>query len=368
MRVLLINSVCGIGSTGRICTDLAQDFEKAGHEVRIAYGRDPVPDEHQKYAVRIGTDLEVMLHGLRSRAFDAHGLGSTGATKRFLRWAQDYDPDLLWLHNIHGYYMNYKLLFQWIKSRPFMKVRWTLHDCWAFTGHCSYFSAVKCDKWKGMCSSCPQKGKYPASLLFDRSRRNYILKKTCFTSVKNMTIITPSVWLANLVKQSYLKEYEVEVHYNTIDRQIFKPTPSSFAKEHGISDKKIVLGVASVWDDRKGLRIFFRLSSTLSEDYIIVLVGLNDRQIMNAPKNILALKRTNDISELAKIYSAADVFVNPSLEETFGLTTVEAIACGTKAIVYKGTACEEIAEQFGGIAVEQKYEDLVVAIIDAVNN
>ena len=148
MKILMINVVCGIRSTGRICTDLAAEMEAQGHEVKIAYGRETVPEKYQKYAVRIGTDWDVKLHGLKSRLLDAHGLGSKKATKHFLDWAEEYKPDLLWLHNIHGYYINYELLFAWIKRRPDMEVKWTLHDCWAFTGHCSHFSFVKCYRWK----------------------------------------------------------------------------------------------------------------------------------------------------------------------------------------------------------------------------
>ena len=229
MKILLINSVCGIGSTGRICTDLAQEYEAQGHEVKIAYGRDSyVPEKYSKYAVRIGSDLDIRIHGVLSRLFDAHGLGSKSATKKFLKWAEEYKPDLLWLHNIHGYYINYELLFEWIKKHPEMEVKWTLHSCWSFTGHCSHFTFVKCYKWKNHCENCPQKKRYPASLFLDCSKGNFDRKKKAFCGVKNMTLITPSKWLADLVKQSFLKEYPVEVRYNTIDTNVFKPTSGNF--------------------------------------------------------------------------------------------------------------------------------------------
>ena len=172
MKVLMINSVCGIRSTGRICTDLASELEAQGHQVRIAYGRESVPEQYTKYAVRIGNEWDVRLHGVRSRLLDEHGLSSKSATKRFLKWAEEYDPDLLWLHNIHGYYINYELLFDWIKGRPKMQVKWTLHDCWAFTGHCSYFTVARCEQWKTGCTHCVQKKRYPASLLVDNCRKN----------------------------------------------------------------------------------------------------------------------------------------------------------------------------------------------------
>ena len=348
MKILLINSVCGIGSTGRICTDLAQQFEKEGHTVKIAYGRSAtVPEKFQKYAVRIGTDFDVKLHALQTRLFDTHGFGSKRATKKFLAWAEEYNPDLVWLHNIHGYYINVEMLFDWIKSRPNMQVKWTLHDCWAFTGHCSHFTVVNCNKWQTHCEFCPQLRRYPASYR-DNSAGNFDRKKIAFTDVKNMTLITPSKWLAGLIKQSFLRDYSVEVVYNTIDKTIFKPTPSDFRQRYGLENKKMILGVASVWDERKGLNDFIKLAGMLDDTYVIVLVGLTDKQIKSLPKNCLGIQRTNNPHELAAIYTAADVFFNPSSEETFGLTTLEALSCGTETIVYPGTASEEIAYKYGG--------------------
>lgn len=363
MKVLLINSVCGIGSTGRICTDLAQKFEAAGDEVKIAYGRKgTVPEQFQKYAVRIGTDWDCKMHAIQTRLFDTHGFGSKHATKKFLQWAEEYKPDLLWLHNIHGYYINVEMLFDWIKKHPEMQVKWTLHDCWAFTGHCSYFTAVKCAQWKSHCSYCSQLRRYPACYAMSSVRRNFARKRAAFTGVPNLTLITPSKWLADLVKQSFLKEYPVEVHYNTIDTTIFKPTPSDFRERYGLQDKIIVLGVANVWEDRKGLFDFYKLAEMLDDHYAIVLVGLSEKQIEDLPKNIKGIQRTNSPKELVAIYTAADVFVNPSVEETFGMTPVEAQACGAPSIVYEGTACAEVAEQNGNKAVPQDVNALYEAI------
>jgi glycosyltransferase involved in cell wall biosynthesis len=353
MRVLLINSVCGIGSTGKICGCLAEEYAAQGNEVKIAYGRDGyVPERFQKFAHRIGSDLDVRVSALRTRLLDDHGFANEAATRKFLKWAESYDPDLLWLHNLHGYYIHVGLLFDWIKSRPHMQVKWTLHDCWVFTGHCSHFAHAKCEKWKTGCSDCPEKGSYPASAVLDNSRKNFLRKQAAFTGVRNMTLIVPSRWLENLVNQSFLGVYPVEVCNTTIDTNIFKPTPGDFREKHGLTDKKIILGVAGVWTDRKGLGDFRKLRGLLDDSYAIVLVGLTEQQIGKLPQGILGITRTHDARELARIYSAADVFVNPSREETFGLTTLEAISCGTPAIVYRGTACEEVAENYGGITVE----------------
>lgn len=333
MKVLFINSVCGIRSTGRICAEAADKLSAEGHVCKIAYGRESfVPEKYKKYAVRIGTDRDVKLHAISSRLFDNHGLCSNKATKDFLAWAEDFNPDLLWLHNIHGYYINYELLFAWIKSRQEMQVRWTLHDCWSFTGHCSHFTYVKCKKWKKHCFKCPQKKEYPISLLLDRSQANFNRKKEAFTQIRNMQIITPSRWLANLVKESILKEYPVKVIYNTIDTTVFKPTLSDFRKRYGIEDKFMILGVASVWNDRKGLGDFLRLSTLLDEDKVIVLVGLSKKQINGLPKNIIGIECTNNSEELAEIYTASDIFANLSYEENYPTVNLEAQACGTKVI------------------------------------
>ena len=364
MNILLINSVCGIGSTGKICGSIAEQYEREGHSVKIAYGRDEiVPECFQRFAVQIGKKTDVKIHAIRTRLFDDHGFGSKLATKNFLRWADEYNPDLVWLHNIHGYYINVEMLFQWIKCRPHMQVKWTLHDCWAFTGHCVHFMVAKCDAWKAQCGNCPEKGVYPSSILLDNSKNNYIRKKIAFTGVKNMTIIVPSEWLANLVKQSFLKEYPVEVQYNQVDSEIFKPTSSDFRQKYGLEQKKIVLGVASVWTDRKGLADFHTLATMLHGEWVIVLVGLSERQSKDLPDNMIAVPRTHSPVELAQVYSAADVFVNPSKEETFGMTTLEAILCGTPAVVYSGTACEEVVNEYGGIAVEPGVENIYKQIL-----
>lgn len=335
MKVLIINSVCGIGSTGRICTDIAREFEKNGDEVKIAYGRtDFVPEQFKKYGVKIGNGFDVKMHVLKTRLTDKHGLGSTHATKNFLKWAEEYNPDLLWLHNIHGYYINYELLFKWIKSRPDMQVKWTLHDCWAFTGHCSYFSFAKCEQWKTKCLHCVQKEKYPASLV-DGCKGNFQRKKQAFIGVKNMTLITPSKWIADLVRQSFLKDYPVKVCYNKIDSNIFKPTESDFREKYGLQKKKIVLGVASTWDERKGLNDFVALSEMLEEQYKIVLVGLSKKQIKHIPNNILGIEKTHYPKELAEIYSTADVFLNLTYEDNYPTVNLEAQACGTPCITYR---------------------------------
>lgn len=356
-KLLLINSVCGMGSTGRICLDIAKQYEADGYDVKIAYGRTRnVGEGSEKYALRIGTDFDVKLHALYTRITDKHGLGSIRATKIFLRWADEYDPEIVWLHNIHGYYINYELLFEWIKSRPQMEVKWTLHDCWAFTGHCSHFIYAKCGKWKTGCRNCPQKKEYPASAYLDNSEKNYLRKKRAFCGLNNLTLITPSHWLSEMVKESFLGDYPVSVEYNTVDSEVFKPTPSDFRQRYGIQEDQImILGVSSVWNKKKGLDDFFRLSDMLQQDkgsrYRIVLVGLTDEQVRIIPENIIGLTKTESRETLAEIYSAADVFVNLTYEDTFPTVNLEAESCGTRVITYCTGGCKETIKREDSLTV-----------------
>lgn len=354
----MINSVCGIRSTGRICTDLADALSKRGHKVKIAYGRESVPEQYKKYAVRIGNDLSVRIHGLQSRVFDNTGFGSKEATKMFLRWADEYNPDILHLHNLHGYYINIELLFNWIKSRPDMKVIWTLHDCWAFTGHAAYCDAVNCNRWQKRCHDCPNKTEYPKAFV-DRSSDNWLKKKRIFNGIKNLTIVTPSYWLAGLVKKSFLCQYDVKVIYNGIDLEVFKPSPSDFRNKHHIENKIILLGVASIWSERKGLKDFLKLSDEVDDKYCIVLVGLKQDHIPSSYSKILCIASTNNPKELAEIYSSADIFINPSVEETMGLVTVEALACGTPVITYNKTAVPEVVSETCGYTVAPSYRNII---------
>lgn len=358
MRVLMINSVCGIRSTGRICTDIAEELEKQGHEVKIAYGRESyVPEKYRKYAVRIGNDLDVRLHALKARLFDASGFGSKRATKKFIEWVKEYDPDVIHLHNIHGYYINIEILFNYLKTCN-KKIIWTLHDCWAFTGHSGTCDARSCRRWKEGCHDCPMIKDYPKAYL-DRSKQNWINKKQIITAVPEIQIITPSHWLEGLVKESYLSKYEVETIHNGIDLNQFYPMKSDFKKVHEIEDKFMVLGVASTWSKDKGFDDFLELSKRLDGKYRVVLVGLNDKQLKIIPNNIIGIKKTESIKELAQIYSAADVYLNLSHFESFGLTNLEAFACGTPVISYdSGGLKESVGTK--GIIIKQRDLDAVL--------
>lgn len=350
-KLLLINCVCGIRSTGKICQQIACDYESRGWEVRIGYGRiHKIPHECEKWAVRIGTGSGLIFHGALTRLFDVHGTGlaSRCATKQFIKWAEAWNPDVIWLHNIHGYYLNYPLLFKWIKSRPSMEVRWTLHDCWAFTGHCSHFLLTGCERWKAGCYGCPERLEYPSTFGLSAAKANWKRKRRSFCGVKNMRLIAPSKWLANLTRASFLKEYPVEVMRNTIDVSIFKPTSSDFRSRYGLDGKVVILGVASVWDRRKGLQDFYALHKLLDsrrtgQACSIVLVGVTERQIASLPPGMIGIARTNSAAELAAIYSVADWFFNPTHEDNYPTVNLEARACGCKIVTYDtGGAAETV--------------------------
>ncbi|WP_142420714.1 glycosyltransferase [Clostridium perfringens] len=362
MKVLQINSVCGVGSTGRIATDLYKVLEEQGHECVIAYGRGTAPEGIK--TIKIGTDFDNYMHVAKTRLFDKHGFGSTKATKEFIKKVKEYDPDVIHLHNIHGYYINIEILFNYLKELD-KKVIWTLHDCWAFTGHCSHFDYIGCDKWKAECEKCPQKKEYPSSILKNNSNWNYEKKKQLFTSVNNMTIVTPSRWLSNLVKESFLNKYPIKVINNGIDLGIFKPTKSNFREKHNLQDKIIILGVASVWTKKKGFYYFIEVAKKLNDSFKVVMVGISEKQKTRLPKNILAISRTNNAKELAEIYSAADIFINPTLEDTYPTTNLEAIACNTKVITFDvGGSKEAVLDNNNSIVNGRDCDSLIDKIID----
>lgn len=351
MRILMINSVCGIRSTGRICTDLAEALQKQGHEVRIGYGRESVPEKYRHLAVKISSEAEVRLHGLKARLFDADGLGSRLATARFLRWVKEYDPDVIHLHNLHGYYINVPMLFRYIIKNK-KKVVWTLHDCWAFTGHSGTCDAVGCEKWETGCGHCPLTHRYPKSAL-DGSRRNYKWKQALFSSVENMILVTSSAWLTGLVKRSFFKNRRIEVIPHGVDADAFRPVESDFRKKNGIEEKIMLLGCATAWGKSKGLHDFVTLSRRLDDRFSIVLVGLTEEQASQLPDRILALGRTQSTEELAGLYSAADLFVNLSYVDSFSMVNREALFCETPVLTYRTGGCAECLNGKNGISFEK---------------
>lgn len=350
MKILQINSLCGIGSTGRIATNLHAILMAQGHKSMIAFGRDTA--KNCDHVIHIGNRIDKYLHVARTRFFDAHGFGSAIATKRLIANIQVLNPDIIHLHNLHGYYLHIGVLFEYLKhvNKPII---WTLHDCWAFTGHCSHFDFVGCERWKSECYECPSKLGYPKSIFCDHSQWNYNKKKDLFTGVPGLEIVAPSKWLANLIKQSFLKDYHVEVIKNGIDVSEFRPTSSAFRRRHKLEGKFIILGVASAFVERKGYRYFIDLAKQLHQDEKIILVGVTRKQMENLPPGILGINKTNSACELAEVYSAADLFVNLTLEEVLGLVNLEALACGTPVVTFNSGGSAECLDTNCGLVVER---------------
>lgn len=367
MTYVQINSV-SYGSTGGIMLKKHRKLMSSGVKSYACWGIGRTADRSQgefKYTFKGSPTVDNALTYLDGRA----GFHSAIPTRRLLRFLDEVKPDVVHLHNLHGYHVNVEMLFGWLATHD-CQVRWTLHDCWAMTGHCAYFTFVKCAQWLTHCAyseKCPQLNTYPETRSAKSCSWNFENKRRVFTELPadRMTLITPSHWLAELVGASFLSKYPVEVIHNTIDKTVFKPTPSDFRERYGIGDRFMILGVASPWSERKGLADFVRLARELDSDrYAIVLVGLAERQVGELSSLLTALPKTDSPEELAEAYTAADVFVHPGVEETYGLTVAEAQACGTTAMVVERTACAEIADPRNSITVKSSFEDLRAHIVE----
>lgn len=361
MKVLQINSFGNL-STGRIATDIYRTLRDNGHDGMVAYGRGKIPNDVP--AVRIGSRRSIFIDGVMTRLTDRAGFFSVGPTTQLIKKIKEYDPDIIHLHNLHGYYLNIEILFNYLKESG-KPVVWTLHDCWAFTGHCAYFDFAGCQKWLTNCCNCPQKHDYPASMFLDKSENNFHRKKELFLDIDNFVIVTPSKWLAKLVDRSFLQSYPVKVIHNGVDLKMFKPTYGNWIKNHNLEDKKIILGVAGKWSNRKGLLDLIKMSIHLPDDYKVVIVGVDDEQQKNLPPNILGIKRTYDTAELAEIYTAAYVLVNPTYEDNFPNVNLESLATGTPVITYNtGGSPEVINGKNGCVVPKGNIEGLFQAVID----
>lgn len=372
-KLVQINTVCN-SSTGQIMHDIQAEAVNHGYDAISFVGRRKAYTDLK--CEKFGNPVSFWSHVALNTLFDCQGYGSYFATKRLVRRLREEKPDIIHLHNLHGYYLHLPLLFRYLKTEFKGKLFWTFHDCWPFTGHCPHFVIAECDKWKKECYKCPQKMSYPISFFFDLSSRNYENKKRMFTSVNDLTVITPSEWLKHLVEESFFKSFDVHTVHNGIDTDIFYPYRDS-QKTREILDKynipdnrKILLGVAGIWEARKGLDKFIGLSDLVGDDYIIVLVGLNKHRIKSMPGNIIGIERTENKVDLAVLYSMAHIFINPSMEESFSLVTVEAMACGTPVIALGTSAVKELVDTDCGIILkENRVEDYIEAVkeIEAKN-
>jgi glycosyltransferase involved in cell wall biosynthesis len=349
--LLQINTEINAGSHGKIAEAVGQLAMERGWESYIAYGKNPRPS--QSHAYRIESTIGRKWHGIQTRLFDRCGLSSVRATKRLVEKIKEIQPDIIHLHNLHGYYLNIEILFNYLATTSIPLV-WTLHDCWPITGHCAHFSFIGCEKWKTQCEHCPYKRGYPASYGLDRSYKNYRLKKGLFNSVQNMTLVPFSDWLAVIISQSFLKEYPIKTIHNGIDTSVFAPRLTHELRlKHQLTGRFILLGVAIVWDKRKGLSDFYQLSQQLKPDEQLILIGLTDRQIRQLPPNIRGIRHTENAEQLAEWYSMADVYLNPTWEDNFPTTNLEALACGTPVITYRTGGSPEAITSETGFVVEQ---------------
>jgi putative colanic acid biosynthesis glycosyltransferase len=343
LRILQINSVVNTGSTGRITEEIGNELQHAGHESFIGYGRQS-PDS-SSISFRIGNDKNMLAHGAKSLFLDRHGFASKKATQQLIKEIDRISPDAIGLHNLHGYYLHIGVLFEYLAASN-IPVLWTLFDCWAFTGHCTYFDDIACEKWQTGCHSCPKLGKYPKSIFLDNSKRNYLDKQRLFGFPENLEIIVHSEWLAGLLDSSFLGNRKVHLIKSGIDLSVFR-------LHENVETEKTILGVASTWDDRKGLKDFLSLREILDTEYNIVLIGLSPNQIRKLPLGITGIARTESLNELVKWYNRAMVFVNPTWQDNFPTTNLEALACGTSVITYNTGGSPEAIDSATGFVVEK---------------
>ena len=354
MKVVQINSVCASGSTGKICASVSGILTEKGIEnyILYAYGESDFPAA-QKYM----SSNEIKTEALKAKLSGNYGFQSKSATRRLTALLDSISPDIVQLHNLHSHNVNLEELFRYFKQRR-TKLAWTFHDCWAFTGYCMYYDLVNCEKWKTRCGSCPVRKHY--SWIFDNSGSLHQKKKELFSGL-DLTIVTPSQWLAQQVGQSFLSGYDVRVIYNGIDLSAFRPIDSDFRKDRGLEDKFVILGVAFVWEKRKGIDAFIALSKRLDpKRYTVVLVGTNDALDKELPEQIVKIHQTKNQQELAQIYSAADVFVNPTREDNFPTVNIEALACGTPVITFRTGGSPECMDEASGVVVDCNDIDALV--------
>lgn len=353
-KLVEINVVCN-GSTGKIMCDIAKEANNNNIETYCFYGRGN-PNKNVN-CNKIGNTFSVYFHVLIAR-LGFNGRGSYFSTKKLVKQIKKINPDIIHLHNIHGYYINLKVLFKYLKNEYNGKIIWTLHDCWAFTGHCSYFTLAKCNKWKKRCCNCPQLKSYPKTI-FDTTKKEYNFKKKLFLGLNNVTLVTPSVWLKKLVQESFLKNYNVEVINNGIDLNLFKPIyDKQIYKKYNIpKNKKILLGVANIWEERKGLKDIYKLADMISSEYQIVIVG---NLLKNEKKsNIIYIDRTDNSEELVKLYTIAYYVLNFTYEDNYPTINLESIACHTPVITYNTGGCaEQLTKDSGMIFEPSKIKDV----------
>lgn len=360
MKILFINSVVDYGSTGKIVKDLSNGLTEQGHEVMIAYGRHSASNEEGTFS--IVDKFSTMRHVFMSRFFGRHGMHSTAATKKLINFIDDFQPNIINLHNLHGYYLNVPLLLKYLQSYK-GKILWTLHDTWLISGSSAYFDFNGCNEWDEGCVVCNSTKDYPRADFIKRQRKNFQWKKDLLFELDNLSFITPSIWLKDLLSKTFLKDVPCFVINNGIDTSVFKEN-HSIELETKYADKKILLGVANKWEERKGLDDFIKLNSKLSDEYQIILVGLSDKQVVKLPEGIVGITRTESALELTQYYSSALAFINPTYEDNYPTTNLEALSCNTAVIAYDTGGNKEVE---GIEIVEQGDVDGIIEKLNTID-
>lgn len=348
-KILLQVNECLNFSTGKITQSIGEAAMAHGWDSYIAYSSRESLVPCKSEVIKVGNSIDPYIHYAENRIFDREGLSSRCATKKLISCIKDIKPNVIQLHNIHDHWLNYQILFEYLNHAD-IKVVWTFHDCWAFTGHCFHFVTKNCKRWKTGCFDCPLKNEYPRTM-FDRSKKNYELKKLLFGGCGSLTIVSCSDWMCNLVKQSFLKDKRIHVIKNGVDLRIFKPAGQDDRSEAG--PKFNILAVSNVWDKGKGFYDIFKLRELLSDEYLIRIVGISADQVKELPAGIIGIQRTQNVQELVELYSASDVLINPSYADTFPTINLEALACGTPVLTYKTGGSPEAIDRNTGIVIEQ---------------
>lgn len=361
MRLYIVTANWGKGGPGGVAADLYRVVRKKGWECRFAYGRERVPIDINSY--RIGNCVTPYLHAASSMVFDNAGFATKKPTLKLVEDIRRYQPDIINLHNPLGYSMNVSILFDYFK-RSDIPVVWTMHDCWSVTGHC--ITGI-CENWKGGCGHCPNKKEYPASYVFDRSRRNLKRKQICFCDVPNLRLVSPSDWLKGLISSTYLKQYEIDVIPNGIDLSVFQPVKSVLRKKYHLQNKKVLLSVAGVWVKTKGARYLYKLADILGPEYVIVMVGkVHGKEWKRNSNRIIHIDHTKDRVQLAQWYSMADLFINPTMGDNFPTVNLEAMACGTPVVTFDTGGSGEAVGECGKIVPAGDIMKLKEAIFDCI--
>lgn len=350
-----VSSSLNCGAPGRIVEQIGLLAQKRGWDCYVVHGL-KYSNPSKLKTIPVESSWGEKVHTVRSLLLDNHGLNSISATKKLIEKLRLIKPNIVHIHNLHGYFLNYMVLFDYLKEIN-VPIVWTLHDCWAFTGHCAYFDFIGCDKWKYGCENCTAKKTYPRSFFLSQSSRNYQVKKECFTGIEHhITLVPVSNWIESFLQDSFLKNCKVHTIHNGVDITLFRPCSEEEKKrlleKHQLEGKFVVLGCAAPWHERKGYSDFYKLRESLPMNVALIMVGLNPKQKVQAEKaGIIGIMRTESQTELAGYYSIADVFINPTYEDNFPTTNLEALACGTPVITYQTGGSPEAIDEHTGLVI-----------------